>query len=116
MKSNTDAGEMLVRALDLGKSQRDSLGYRAARDWSEKGMDLRTGLAWFPEYGALVGLVSRRVRGEKPKIDDARREAQGSGDVRMSAEDDGEELLLMLTEAEMDELLDGVRRSDRAPS
>lgn len=72
MKALTDAGEMLVRALDLGKCRRDSLGYRAARDWSERAMDLLTGLEWPPEYGALVGLASRRVRGEKPKADDAR--------------------------------------------
>lgn len=68
----TDAGEMLVRALTLGRCPPDSLGYHAALMWSEKAMDQLTTLEWSPEYGALVRLESQRVRGTKPRADDAR--------------------------------------------
>jgi hypothetical protein len=72
MKAITDAGEMLVRALDLGRCRPESLGYRAALMWSENAMDQLTALEWSPEYGALVHLASQRVRGTKPRADDKR--------------------------------------------
>lgn len=36
IRAITEAGEMFVWALGLGRCGRDSLGYRAARMWSER--------------------------------------------------------------------------------
>lgn len=68
----TQAGEWLALAIKLGRCAPDSLGYRAFMGWAERAMDLLTGLEWSPEYGALVNLASRRVRGETPRPDDKR--------------------------------------------
>lgn len=72
MREITEAGEMLVRALDLGRCRPESLGYRAALHWSETAMDKLTALEWSPDHRALVSRASYRVRGEKPRADDKR--------------------------------------------
>ena len=68
----TDAGEMLVRALQLGRSPGDSNDHRAALEWSARAVDKLTALGWSPEYGELVQRASYRVRGETPRGEDDR--------------------------------------------
>ena len=77
----TEAGELLVVALQLSRSSVDSLGHRAAVPRAMDAIDKLAAIRWSGEVAEVVRVACARVSGERPKREeprDVKREARAA--------------------------------------
>ena len=72
MKTLTEAGELLVLALQLSRSSVDSLGHRAAGPRALDGIARLASIQWSSDVTEVVRVACGRVTGERATGEDAR--------------------------------------------
>jgi len=72
IKALTEAGELLVVALQLSRASVDSIGHRAAIPRAMDAIDRLAAIPWSADVAEVVRMACSRVSGETLKRDDAR--------------------------------------------